>query len=443
MDRVAILRSLGLYIPILAGFLLAFLKPRPRRIFPAALLGFVWTLPTLLALQLLNRHFGWWQFNAKGGIFRGMPVDLYIGWAVLWGILPVLAFNKTRVPSVVAIFFSIDLILMPACFPLVQLGPSWLTGELVALCFVLVPGQLFVRWTLHDTHLKARAALHVLSACGIFLFLIPEVVFAIRPGPGWTILVSGPTWLRSLALQGIVLLGVVGVSAVQEFAERGRGTPIPYDPPKKLVISGFYRYIANPMQFSCAMVMTAWGTLLRNPWVTAAGGMSFLYSLGLATWDEDDDMRVRHGKPWQDYRKNVHAWRLRLIPWHAPDRAPARLYIAESCGPCSELRDWFKSHCAIALETVAAEDHPTRDLQRITYDPMDDTEVEEGVRAFARGLEHINLGWAFVGACLRMPGISHVVQLLIDGSGLGPQRIPRRISISPSCTTDRLLSRDR
>ena len=65
-------------------------------------------------------------------------------------------------------------------------------------------------------------------------------------------------------------------------------------------------------------------------------------------------------------------------------------------------------------------------LQRITYDPMDGTGVEEGVCAFARGLEHINLGWAFAGAFLRLPGISHLVQILLDASGFGPRLIPGR-----------------
>jgi hypothetical protein len=232
--------------------------------------------------------------------------------------------------------------------------------------------------------------------------------------------------LRSLELQGVVLLGVVGVSAVQEFAKRGGGTPIPYDPPKQLVISGIYRYVSNPMQLSCALVMTAWGGVLRNPWLATGGLMAFLYSLGIAAWDEGEDLKLRFGKRWEEYRNNVHAWRPRLTPWHAPDSPPARLYVAETCGPCSEVRRWFESHRTVALHIVSAEDHPTRDLQRITYDPMDGTVVEEGVAAFARGLEHINLGWAFAGACLRLPGISHLVQILLDGSGLGPRIIPRR-----------------
>lgn len=120
-----------------------------------------------------------------GGLFRGIPVDLYLGWAVLWGILPILSFVETDIAWVSAVFFGIDLILMPACSPLVVLSHRWLIGELVALGLVLVPAQLFALWTINDTHLNARALLHVLAAGGVFLFLIPEVAFAARPGQRW------------------------------------------------------------------------------------------------------------------------------------------------------------------------------------------------------------------------------------------------------------------
>jgi hypothetical protein len=43
------------------------------------------------------------------------------------------------------------------------------------------------------------------------------------------------------------------------------------------------------------LLMTAWGCVLRNPWL-AAGIMSFLYGFGLAAWDEGEDTRVRFGR---------------------------------------------------------------------------------------------------------------------------------------------------
>ncbi len=417
---------MALYVPVVVAFFLAYLWPGGRRLLAACLVGIAWVLPSLLAVQLLNIHFLWWQFHVQGGLFRGIPLDLLLGWAVLWGVIPTAAFRRVRISWVVGIFFAIDLVLMPACRPVVELGIRWLIGEAVALALVLIPAQLFARWTLTDTRLYARAVMQVLTSAGVFLFLIPEFIFALRDGHRWGALLTQTAWLRNLELQGVALLGVLGVSAAQEFAERGGGTPIPYDPPKRLVTTGIYRYIANPMQLSCALVMTAWGGVLRNPWVAIGGVMSFVYGMGIAGWDEDEDLKTRFGEQWLRYRRHVRAWRFRLTPWHDADTSPARLYVAETCGPCSEVRRWFESHHAIALRIVAAEDHPTRDLQRITYDPMDDGEAEEGVRAIARGLEHINLGWAFAGACLRLPVISHFVQLLMDASGFGPRVISRR-----------------
>ncbi len=426
MDRTIAIRCLSLYLPVVMAFALAYSRPGGRRLLGACLVAVAWVLTSLLAVQLCNLRAGWWTFHAQGGLIRGMPVDLFLGWAVLWGAIPILAFRRVSVAWVVAIFFAIDLVLMPSCSPVVELSSRWLTGEAAALTFVLIPAQLLARWTLNDTHLYERAASQVLLSGSVFLFLIPEIIFGLRHGHGWSALTSEPAWSRNLELQGIALLGVFGVSAVQEFAERGGGTPIPYDPPKRLVTTGFYRYIANPMQLSCAMVMTAWGGVLRNPWIAAGGVMSFLYCLGIAGSDEAEDLKVRFGEPWQRYRRHVRPWRFRYTPWHDSDAPPARLYVAENCGPCSEVRRWFESHRAIGLQIVAAEDHPARDLRRITYDPMDGGNPTEGVRAFARGLEHINLGWAFVGACLRLPVISHFIQLLMDASGFGPSLVLRR-----------------
>jgi len=59
------------------------------------------------------------------------------------------------------------------------------------------------------------------------------------------------------------------------------------------------------------------------------------------------------------------------------------------------------------------------------YDPADGTECVEGVRALARVLEHLNAGWAYCGALLRLPGVWQLVQLVMDASGLGPRELER------------------
>jgi len=63
-----------------------------QRSWIAAGLGFVWNVPIILALHILAMRMGWWRFDAEGGLLLGMPVDLWLTWAWLWGAIPLLVF---------------------------------------------------------------------------------------------------------------------------------------------------------------------------------------------------------------------------------------------------------------------------------------------------------------------------------------------------------------
>jgi protein-S-isoprenylcysteine O-methyltransferase Ste14 len=426
MDRITMIRLAALYLPLAAAVLTALLRPRRQRMFAACLLGLLWTLPALLILQRINLIANWWTFRPKGPALVGMPLELYLGWAILWGLVPQLTFRRLGLPGVMVIMGLLDLWLMPLAVPLLQLHGHWLRGEAAALVLVLAPAICVARWTLDDSHLKLRSALQVVISGLLFLLLLPEVAFALRPavnaGSVWQPLVHTPGLLRQAAIQLILLLAVPGVSAVAEFAQRGLGTPIPYDPPQLLVTSGIYRYCANPMQLSCTMVMLLWAALLRNPWLVLGAAMSVLYSAGLARWDEERDLAARFGEPWQHYRTAVPVWRLRWRPYHAG--SPARLYIARFCDPCSEVRQWIENRHPVGLELIDAESLPEGAIRRLRYDPADGTPPVEGLVAFAHALEHLNLAWAYCGFTLRLPIVHQAFQLLMDASGLGPRTLP-------------------
>jgi protein-S-isoprenylcysteine O-methyltransferase Ste14 len=260
----------------------------------------------------------------------------------------------------------------------------------------------------------------------LILYVLPEIVFATRPGEGWMPLLNETSWRRQIGIQILLLLAVPGISAVMEFAERGRGTPIPYDPPRRLVTSGMYRYCANPMQLSCALVMLLWAAVLRNGWLVVAALMSAIYGAGIARWDEGNDLAQRFGDQWRMYRAEVHDWRVRWRPYTSDSNA--RIYIAATCGQCSQVRAWIEKRKPIGLEIRNAEVLPSGSIRRMRYDPCDGSAAVEGVRAIARALEHLNFGWAFAGAILRLPGVWRCVQLLMDASGLGPRTI-----IATSC----------
>ena len=417
----------ALYFPIVLALLLGLLRGRQPRQFAACLLGVLWSAPALLILQQFNFRAHWWRYSANDITFCGTPLELYLGWIVLWGILPQLLFRRVPVVGCTTVFVAIDLVLMPACNPVVQLGDRWLTGEAVAVLIVLIPAICIGRWTIDDSYLRMRAGMQIIIAGMLFLYLLPEVAFALRPGKGWAPLRDLPGWQLQIALQVLVLFAMPGVSAVMEFAERGIGTPIPYDPPKRLVSSGIYRYCSNPMQASCAAVMLAWSVLLHNRWLALAAAISLTYSAGIAEWDERQDLRNRFGTEWIGYRREVKNWRVRWRPYHSGPIP--RLYIAASCGPCSELRAWFAARSPTRIEILDAEMLPPGSIRRLRYDPADGSAAVDGIRAFGRALEHLHLGWALAGAAMRLPFVWQSIQVVMDASGFGPRTLPTSSSI--------------
>jgi len=428
VDRATIVRIAALYVPALICAVLCTTMAIPPRRKVGILLASMWNLVSLFAINLLAVHFGWWSFHAHGGLFLGVPTDLYLGWVVLWSVIPVLAFPQVHPAAVVAIMFGIDVAVMPLCNPVVQLGPNWWLGECAVLLFCLFPGLLIAHITEHNQHLKWRTVMQTITFGGIVFLLLPALIEANTNDATLTRLFSITDWTTAFLTQFVFLFTVFGFSAVQEFATRGQGTPIPFDPPTQLVTSGVYAYIANPMQFSCTWIVLLLGLLLHSRWIMGVSIVSFVYSVGIARWDEEEDLRSRFGKDWVEYRNYVRNWIPRLRPFLFPNKPFAKLYIAEGCGKCQQYQRWLEARGVIGLEILPAEDHPNTALTRMTYCPNGGTEEEYGMAAFGRALEHIHLGWAYLGMLIRLPIINQFIQLVVDASGGGPQVIPLRSS---------------
>ena len=428
-DRYLIVRAASVYIAVmLLALAWGFRRPRGR-VIAGALLASLWNVPALLALHVLADRAGWWRFDAEGGMLLGMPVDLLIAWACLWGAIPALALSSWPIGGVVALALAVDLVLMPAASPVVQLGPSWLMGELAGLALGLLPAQLLARWTARDEHLAWRATLQMFAFTGLMLFVLPAAIIE-SSGSRWIEPFARPTWQLSLLVQLLAVPALLGLTAVQEFALRGGGTPVPFDAPRRMVTTGVYAYVGNPMQLSAVMMLLVLGVVLGNPWVSAGGVMAHIYSVGLAGWDEDVDLRQRFGPDWTAYRQRVRRWLPRWRPWYSDEQPMATLFVSEDCGMCRPVGQWFRRHGARGLTIVAAEQHPSRALMRITYEPADGGRPSDGVGAVARALEHVHLGWAMIGFLLRVPIVSAVAQLLADASGAEPRKISCRSASS-------------
>jgi protein-S-isoprenylcysteine O-methyltransferase Ste14 len=423
VDPHLLVRAASIYVAaVLTVGAWAWRRPDARAL-TGAFLAFAWNLPALLVLHVVAAGAGWWQFDAEGGLLIGMPVDLWLSWAWLWGFVPAVAFRSTPLAIVIIVALALDLVLMPAGAPVVQLGPDWLVGEAAGLLLALVPAQLLARWTARGERLGARAALQAMAFSGILVFVLPAVAIA-GSGGTWRNPLERPAWQISLVIQALAVPALIGLAAVQAFVERGRGTPLPFDPPSRLVTTGIYAYVRNPMQLSAVVMLALIGVAVGNPWVSVAGVMAHVFAAGLAGWDEDEDLRRRFGDAWTDYRAGVRAWLPRFRPWTPRDAAPARLFVGASCAMCAQVGGWFQRRGARNLVIVPADQHPSRRLTRITYEAIDDSPPATGVDAIARALEHVHLGWTLVACVVRLPVVRPAVQLLVDASGGEPRPIP-------------------
>jgi protein-S-isoprenylcysteine O-methyltransferase Ste14 len=424
-DPHLVVRGAGLYFSAVLSLAVWLWRRPAKRQMAGVALAFAWNLPALLLLHVAAVQFGWWHFEVQGGVLLGIPVDLYLEWAWLWAALPALTLSRVPLVVVAIIALAFDMILMPLGSPVIRLGPAWLTGEAVGLGFVLVPGQLLARWTAEDRQLRARVLLQVLAFAGLMLFLLPAIVLD-GSGTSWVSPLQRPLWQLGLFIQLAMLPAVFGLTAVQEFVTRGAGTPVPFDPPVRLVTSGVYAYVANPMQLAAVVLLLCVGVMLENAWLSAAGVMAHLYSIGLAGWREDEDLKARFGIEWSAYRRAVRPWVPGLRPWQPANQPPAILFVGSSCEVCRGVAQWFADRRTVGLSIVAAETHPSGALQRVTYQPADGTSAVAGIEAIARALEHIHLGWAWIGFLLRLPIVAPVVQVLVDASGGQPSLLTSR-----------------
>lgn len=429
----AVVRLAGLTLPWLLAVLLGrWLRPGAR-LWGAIILSSLWVVAFLPALNWVAVQAGWWRFTADGGILLGLPLDLYLGWVVLWGVLPQF---MQRLPlwAVMSAFALLDVLVMPQCGSVLALSDNWLMGEVVLLAGLLLPSLALGRWVAQESKLACRAALQLLTFAALFFVWLPAVVLQFAKQSSLQNPATDSTeglGLRWLVLPVMLVVLIPGWSAVQEFVQRGKGTPFPLDPTKRLVVSGPYRYVTNPMQLSMVLALGLMAVLLESPVFALSMPIGVLFSAGFAALSENEQLVERFGERWIQYRQRLSAWIPRWRPMsqqdlNSLDQPTAFLHIASDRGVDSHILRWFERHDLQALELRAHDLRPLQSIEWLTYDPRDGSDAQHGVQALARGLEHIHLAWALLGMALRLPFVREVAQWSANCLGLLPVRIGQR-----------------
>lgn len=124
-----------------------------------------------------------------------------------------------------------------------------------------------------------RSLLAFLALPGIFAGLVPPLLLANDPWRG-----------AGTAASGALLLGVglvVLLWCVHDFVVIGRGTLAPWDPPRRLVVVGLYRYVRNPMYVGVVLIVAGVALRYGSPVVGVyAGLLAVAFHLRVVLYEE-------------------------------------------------------------------------------------------------------------------------------------------------------------
>jgi protein-S-isoprenylcysteine O-methyltransferase Ste14 len=164
---------------------------------------------------------------------------------------------------------------------------------------------------------RSRAA--IVSA--VFFIVAPGTVAGLIPWliTGWEFREPLPYWIVARVSGGLLIaLGLVPLlHAFVEFV-RAHGTPFPPAAPPRLVVSGFNRYVRNPMYVGVVTVVAGQALLFGQFGLLVYALVVWLLFAGFVRVFEEPTLTRRFGSSYQAYRRSVPAWLPRPRPWTPP-----------------------------------------------------------------------------------------------------------------------------
>ena len=123
--------------------------------------------------------------------------------------------------------------------------------------------------------------------------------------------IAGPASLGSAQIAGMVAVvsgAALALWCIATFAVIGRGTPAPFDPPRRLVVDGPYRLVRNPMYIGAALAL-AGAALFYESWALLGYCAAFALVTHLfVVMYEEPTLRTTFGAPYVSYCERVHRW---------------------------------------------------------------------------------------------------------------------------------------
>lgn len=102
--------------------------------------------------------------------------------------------------------------------------------------------------------------------------------------------------------------GLLALWSVAAFITLGKGTPAPFDPPRRLVIRGPYRFVRNPMYIGAGVALCG-AALFCGSWILLGYVCLFFLATHLFVVSyEEPTLRRLFGEEYDAYGKCVRRW---------------------------------------------------------------------------------------------------------------------------------------
>jgi protein-S-isoprenylcysteine O-methyltransferase Ste14 len=149
-----------------------------------------------------------------------------------------------------------------------------------------------------------RAITYATLFIGFVLVFLPAQVLSAAG-------VTRPASFGAAQVAGAIIAAAgaaVAIWCILTFAFVGRGTPAPFDPPRRLVVRGPYRFVRNPMYLGAGLAL-AGAALFYETAVLLAFVAGFLVVTHLfVVFYEEPTLRRSFGEGYEAYCRQVRRW---------------------------------------------------------------------------------------------------------------------------------------
>ncbi len=152
--------------------------------------------------------------------------------------------------------------------------------------------------------LWAKSLLNAFLFFGIFMVVLPGAANWLWPAP-----VPLPYALRLLGGGAFFVAGVaIWIVCLDAFSRQGRGTPFPLDAPRRLVTSGPFALVRNPIMAAELLVIWAEALFFSVAGICVYAALATLAGHLVVVYVEEPELRERFGQEYEAYYRRVPRW---------------------------------------------------------------------------------------------------------------------------------------